>query len=264
MRIPLAGLPLSKHRTRLATVAAGLALLLAACSVGPSSETEINGGGDKPYTVSGIRYFPKADPNYDAVGLASWYGPGFHGRPTASGRTYDMNAMTAAHQTLPFGTKVRVTNLENGRSASLTVNDRGPFVQDRIIDVSRKAATRLGFHKDGVARVRVRVLHEHGEAMHGDAANTARGRQDADYFMPILAQAMESKQRLKRFAWRNSENGRNGHIMPLTEPSSSQAMVCRNYRRTTEEGTRRTVYVGRACRAADGSWRVAREDRENS
>jgi rare lipoprotein A len=95
---------------------------------------------------------------YEAVGVASWYGGKFHGRTTASGEPYDMHAMTAAHPSLPFGTKVRVTNLENGRSVVLRINDRGPFAKRRIIDVSRHAAKHLGFLGAGLARVRVQVI----------------------------------------------------------------------------------------------------------
>ena len=109
----------------------------------------------KPYTIKGVRYVPRADPSYDRTGIASWYGKHLHGRPTASGERFNERAMTAAHPTLPFGTRVRVTNLENGRSVQLTINDRGPFVRGRIIDVSRAAASVLGFERKGLARVRV-------------------------------------------------------------------------------------------------------------
>ncbi len=112
----------------------------------------------KPYVVKGVRYVPREDPDYNRVGMASWYGRRFHGRKTASGQTYNMNAPTAAHPTLPFGTQVRVTNLANRRSVVLTVNDRGPFAKGRIIDVSRRAAERLGFRRAGTARVRVEVI----------------------------------------------------------------------------------------------------------
>lgn len=91
-------------------------------------------------------------------GVASWYGPGFHGKPTASGETYDQEEMTAAHRTLPLGTRVRVTVPATGRTTELTVNDRGPFVEGRILDVSRAAARRLGFLREGTARVRIEVL----------------------------------------------------------------------------------------------------------
>jgi hypothetical protein len=92
------------------------------------------------------------------IGMASWYGPGFHGRRTASGERFNMNADTAAHRTLPMGTKARVTNLQNGKSTVVQINDRGPFRRRRIIDVSRGVADRLGFRRRGTARVKVEVL----------------------------------------------------------------------------------------------------------
>lgn len=98
------------------------------------------------------------EPGWSEEGTASWYGPGFDGRPTASGETFDMEAMTAAHPSLPLGTRIRVTALETGRNTVLRVNDRGPFVDDRILDVSRAAARRLGFLEAGTARVRVEVI----------------------------------------------------------------------------------------------------------
>ena len=100
---------------------------------------------------------PRPDPGYSAVGRASWYGEPYHGRRTASGQIFDMYAFTAAHPTLPFGTRVRVTNLENGRSVVLVINDRGPFVRGRIIDVSRRAARSLGFERKGTVPVRVEI-----------------------------------------------------------------------------------------------------------
>lgn len=93
-------------------------------------------------------------------GMASWYGKEFHGRPTASGETFNMYAMTAAHRTLPLGSTVRVTNLDNGRDATITVNDRGPFVKGRILDCSYGAAKELGYAGAGLARVRIEVVKE--------------------------------------------------------------------------------------------------------
>jgi rare lipoprotein A len=111
-----------------------------------------------PYVVAGVTYYPTENSKYDETGIASWYGKRYHGRRTASGEIFDMNSGTAAHRTLPFGTRVQVTNLENGRSAVLKINDRGPFVRRRIIDVSRRAAQELGFVHQGTARVRVRIV----------------------------------------------------------------------------------------------------------
>lgn len=92
---------------------------------------------------------------YVERGQASWYGPGFHGRRTASGARFDQNALTAAHRQLPLGSRVTVTNLENGRSVRVAINDRGPYVDGRVIDLSRAAAHRLGMIGDGVVRVRI-------------------------------------------------------------------------------------------------------------
>ncbi len=115
----------------------------------------------KPYSIDGQMYYPSVDVNYDEEGVASWYGPGFHGRSTANGERFDQNAMTAAHRTLPLPSKVRVTNLENGKTAILKVNDRGPFKNNRIIDLSKAAAQELGVIAKGTARVRVQYLpHE--------------------------------------------------------------------------------------------------------
>ncbi|MFP6772834.1 MAG: septal ring lytic transglycosylase RlpA family protein, partial [Alphaproteobacteria bacterium] len=123
----------------------------------PSSSAGVYKVG-KPYAVKGIWYYPREDPLYDKTGIASWYGDPFHGRRTANGEIYDMNALTAAHKTLPMPVRVQVTNLDNGRSLVLKVNDRGPFVNGRIIDVSRRAAQLLGFHKKGTAKVRVTMI----------------------------------------------------------------------------------------------------------
>jgi rare lipoprotein A len=112
----------------------------------------------KPYQVAGVWYYPKEDPTYDETGVASWYGAEFHGKPTANGETFDMNEVTAAHQTLPMPSLVRVTNLENGRSIIVRVNDRGPFVNGRIIDLSRRSAQLLGTDRQGVAKVRVQMV----------------------------------------------------------------------------------------------------------
>jgi rare lipoprotein A len=118
-----------------------------------------------PYQIKGKWYYPQENFEYSETGIASWYGTYFHGRSTANGETYDMNALTAAHKTLPMPSVVRVTNLENGRSLKLRVNDRGPFVDGRIIDVSRRASQLLGFHHQGVARVKVDILGDESRVL---------------------------------------------------------------------------------------------------
>ena len=112
----------------------------------------------KPYQIANVWYYPREDYSYDETGIASWYGPGFHGKYTANGELYDQNAMTAAHRTLPMPSLVQVTNLENGRSVKVRVNDRGPFAHGRIIDMSKRAAELLGFTNQGTAKVRVQIL----------------------------------------------------------------------------------------------------------
>src|SRR5471030_2435098 len=111
-----------------------------------------------PYQIDGVWYYPAEDWNYDETGIASWYGEQFHGRYTANGEVFDLNSVTAAHRTLPMPTIAQVTNLENGRTIQIRVNDRGPYARGRIIDLSRRSAQLLGFEGQGTAKVRVRIL----------------------------------------------------------------------------------------------------------
>jgi rare lipoprotein A len=139
-----------------------LLLLVGCASKPPAPPTPVPPSGlrsQKPYQINGVWYYPlpSAD-GYVEEGLASWYGFEFHGKPTSCGEPYDMHAMTAAHKTLPLGTHVKVTNQRNGRSLILRVNDRGPFVSGRIIDLSRRAAQELGSATPGLAPVRVEAV----------------------------------------------------------------------------------------------------------
>jgi rare lipoprotein A len=158
-----------------------LGLMLAGCASGPQFASErhshfVRGQPNytvAPYQVNGVWYYPRVDYSYDQVGTSSWYGPGFDHRATSDGEIYDMNGLSAAHKTLPLPSVVEVTNLQNGRELQLRVNDRGPFVGDRLIDVSRRAAQLLGFEGVGTARVRVRILKDESiqvaaAAMHGE------------------------------------------------------------------------------------------------
>ena len=133
----------------------------------------------KPYQVGGVWYYPQADYSYDETGIASWYGPGFHTKATANGETYDENDLTAAHKTLPMPSLVRVTNLENGRSIVVRINDRGPFVNNRIIDMSRRGAQLLGFEQNGTAKVRVQVMKDESMMIAAKASS-----QGGDVFSP--------------------------------------------------------------------------------
>ncbi len=111
-----------------------------------------------PYEVAGMWYYPQEQPGYDETGIASWYGSEFHGRLTADGEVFDRTAISGAHPTLPMPVNVRVTNLENGRSIVVRVNDRGPFRKGRVIDLSEHAADLLGYRQRGTARVRVTFI----------------------------------------------------------------------------------------------------------
>jgi len=154
--------------------AVGMALGLAACAGGPPAVTAptpptagagaaadtSDGGAYKvgnPYEIAGAWYYPAEDYAYMEEGIASWYGQDFHGKRTANGERYDMNAITAAHPTLPLPSLVKVTNLDNGRVLEVRINDRGPFHGKRIIDLSRRSAQLLGFYEAGTARVRVEI-----------------------------------------------------------------------------------------------------------
>ena len=118
-----------------------------------------------PYKIMGKWYYPKEDYSYSEVGMASWYGEDFHAKKTANGETYDMNTLTAAHRTLPLPSIVKVTNLENGRSLVLRVNDRGPYAKERIIDISKRGAQLLGYQTKGITKVRVEIMEEESKAL---------------------------------------------------------------------------------------------------
>jgi rare lipoprotein A len=128
----------------------------------PLGQPVPKGGGvyriGEPYQVSGIWYTPREEPTYDRIGRASWYGELFHGRRTANGEIYDMDRLSAAHPTLPLPVYAQVTNLANGRTIVVRINDRGPYARDRVIDLSRRSAELLGFRANGTTDVRVRYL----------------------------------------------------------------------------------------------------------
>ncbi len=150
-----------------------LLAVLVSCSSTPggSGGGRYAGGGPgmykvgNTYSVNGQTYTPREDYEYDETGIASWYGDEFGGRRTANGEVFDPNELTAAHRTLPMPSLVRVTNLENGKSVVVRVNDRGPFASGRIIDLSRRAAQLLGFDNSGTAKVRVSVLEPESRAL---------------------------------------------------------------------------------------------------
>ncbi len=140
-----------------------------------------------PYVVLGKKYYPmQSAHDYQETGTASWYGTKFHGLKTANGETYDLYGMTAAHKTLPLPSYVKVTNLDNGRSVTLRVNDRGPFYSDRIIDLSFAAAKKLGYSDKGVARVKVEGIDP--ERWQGSQGKTASASAAVEVYVPPPAQ----------------------------------------------------------------------------
>lgn len=218
---------------------AALVFALGACSSGPDgrrigSQPPVQGGYKVgvPYQIKGVWYYPKEDFKYDRTGIASWYGHPFHGRTSASGERYNMEAMTAAHKTLPMPSLVEVTNLENGRRLVLRVNDRGPFVSGRIIDVSRGAARKLGFKGSGIAKVRVRILERESRQMKQLAlanmtgrarALAARRQRQAATRAQVAARRPESRPVERRAYTPNAATGarpiqpaRTGSIKPAT------------------------------------------------
>jgi rare lipoprotein A len=156
-------------------------LLLAACGTTgtTSSSGAAPGGGTykvgQPYQVGGEWYYPREDYSYDETGVASWYGKEFHGQRTANGEMFNKNELTAAHKTLPLPTLARVTNLDNGRSIVVRINDRGPFSSGRIIDMSQRASQLLGFEGQGTAKVRVQVLADESKAIADAMRHYGRG-----------------------------------------------------------------------------------------
>ncbi len=159
-------------RTSRALLLAGALLLFGGCGGGqpyppgwepapstPRSSEAIHRATLRPYTVHGKRYYPTVvSVGWKQEGIASWYGPDFHGGTTSNGERYNMYAMTAAHKTLPMNTMVRVTNKRNGRSVVVRINDRGPFVSGRIVDLSYTAGKRIGIDRSGTAPVTLEVL----------------------------------------------------------------------------------------------------------
>jgi rare lipoprotein A len=147
-----------RHLQRTMSIWAACACLitLAGCGGTPTPQPHFKIG--QPYKVNGTWYRPEFVTRYEATGIASWYGSDYHGRYTANGEVYDMEALTAAHPTLPLPSIVQVTSLANGRTLILRVNDRGPFVGNRVIDLSQAAARELGFERQGLAQVQVVYL----------------------------------------------------------------------------------------------------------
>ncbi len=189
-------------------------LLLGACAYGSvdlgngkySQVAAITGQGGvykvgNPYKIMGKWYYPKEDYSYSEVGTASWYGKDFHAKKTANGEKYDMNSLTAAHRTLPLPSIVKVTNLENGRSLVLRVNDRGPYAKNRIIDVSKRASQLLGFQTQGTTKVRVEVMEKESRALKAALTGEDCYMLEAAPVQPIIKEVEgEVKNEVKNYA----------------------------------------------------------------
>jgi rare lipoprotein A len=229
---------------------AGVALSLGACSettmVVHSAKQVGRLGNDQdrgtykigqPYQVGGRWYQPKEDYFYSQVGEASWYGPKFHGKRTANGEIFDMNKLTGAHPTLPMPSFVQVTNLQNGRRIKIKINDRGPFANDRIIDLSRASARALGFEKQGRTKVRVEILPEESRQAKIQAQG---GVLVAEAPAPVAAPvtrvetvALAPPSASQTPAVRTTSGGRGGLLIPAAPPRSygiqNSAMVPTQY-----------------------------------
>ncbi len=181
----------------------------------------------RPYQVNGTWYYPAVDFNYRETGIASWYGADFHGKRTANGETYDMNALSAAHRTLPLPSMVRVVNLRNGRSIAVRVNDRGPFARGRIIDLSRRAAQLLGFERQGTTPVRIEIMTQESRqlallAQQGGATAVAAAAPSDTVIVTALpppgAAGVASPKKVQFAAATPAPRKRNGETMALAAP----------------------------------------------
>ena len=184
------------------------------------------GGGSfkigRPYELNGRTYVPAEDPNYRTEGIASWYGPDFHGKPTANGEIFDMNGISAAHPTLPMPSYLRVTNLANGRSIIVRINDRGPYARERVTDLSVGAARALGFYEQGLARVRVEYVGRAPLGGSDDRMLLATLRYGSPAPTPSLARVAAATP----FALSSNNekaSGRGDHSLALGSPSATAA-----------------------------------------
>ena len=165
----------------------------------------------KPYKINGQWFYPAVNYGYDEIGIASWYGPNFHGKKTANGEVFNQNAVSAAHKTLPIPSIVIVTNLENNKKLEIRINDRGPFVRGRIIDLSKKAAEILGVLKGGTAKVRVEINEEKSRKIAMDYENYEVFVSDAGQSEKVLKKEIKKivvdndKQNKKQFRKKNDQ-----------------------------------------------------------
>lgn len=192
----------------------GLLCFLLSCA-GPDRKPQPPAGHPEPYNIGGRWYQPLKDAcDFRERGMASWYGKGFHGQDTASGEIYNMYEMTAAHKTLPMGTYVRAYNLDNGKTVDVRINDRGPFVRGRIIDLSYKAAKRIGLVGPGTAPVEIVALGSMQETKVG--GKIQRTLASGDYYagdFTIQVGAFKDRQNAVRLRDKLARTYENAHIV---------------------------------------------------
>lgn len=195
-----------------------------------------------PEPEAGSGEIPKGRPIYTEVGVASWYGPPYNRRRAANGKIYDQNAVTAAHRTLPLGSLIRVTNLENGRSATMRVTDRGPFVPGRILDLSRGAAKELGMLRTGTAKVRIEVYASPKPIYHGGRWCVQIG---------AFAHARTAKKLEKRLA----EKYQSANVIEFTGPTGHWVRI-----RPEDGDKNRAIQIVRNIRIEEGAAFLVRLD----
>ncbi len=200
-----------------------------------------------PYEIKGIWYYPKRDLTYSSSGIASWYGKKFHGKMTANGEIFDKNIVSAAHRTLPMPSMVKVTNLDNGRILNVRINDRGPYIAGRIIDLSEKAAELLGFKELGVARVKVEILVEQSLWLERSAKDgifpTQNNLMQAD--LPKINSAQRPKVQKNQIVLKTNEiNSDNQNVKTMTFTELIASGKTGNLRNTNPKETKIWIQIG--------------------
>ena len=215
-----------------------ISVILAGCAGTSTYDYKVN---TNPYTINGTTYYPMASAGgFSETGTASWYGPDFHGKQTASGEIYDKYAYTAAHKTLPFGTRVKVTNLDNGLSTTVVINDRGPFKSGRIIDLSYSAAQKISMVGTGTARVRIKAIGSTQSSTNTTAATTNTG---GTYYVQVAAYSVRDNtnktvKKLSGMGYKSALKQNGGKYTVAVGPYGSRA------RATTERDKLRKTYSG--------------------
>ena len=218
------------------------------------------GGGSykvgRPYNVRGKTYYPAEDTHYRAEGIASWYGPDFHGRLTANGEVYNMNGYSAAHTTLPLPSYARVTNLSNNKSMIVRVNNRGPFVHNRLIDLSVGTAKALGFYGNGIARVRVEYVGRAPMEGSDDRMLLATLREGSPAPAPSKVMIASAKPFLPNLAGASGQSHGAAAPLPAERPFALGAAADRAGSKTASAATRpakRTAAKPAAKKLPEGS-----------